>query len=70
MSSVFLVVKPSKIMSYPLYKILYTKKRIESYSIMRTIIPPNKILLMWGRKLQRFLSCIGEGLIWDVLAGA
>ena len=30
-----------------LYKILYPKRRIESYSIMGTIVSPNKILLKW-----------------------
>ena len=31
---------------YSLYKILYPQRRIESYSIMGTIVPPNKILLI------------------------
>ena len=31
---------------YSLYKILYPKRRIESYSILGTIISPNKILLI------------------------
>ena len=30
---------------YSLYNILYPKRRIESYSILGTIISPNKILL-------------------------
>ena len=30
---------------YSSYKILYPKRKIESYSIMGTIISPNKILL-------------------------
>ena len=30
---------------YSLYKILYPKRRIESYSILGTIVSPNKILL-------------------------
>ena len=42
-SSVFLVVEPSKIIF--LYKILYPKRRIESYPIVGTIVSPNKILL-------------------------
>ena len=42
LSSVFLVVKPSKFIS--LYKILYPKRRIKSYSILGTIVSPNKIL--------------------------
>ena len=33
---------------YSLYKMLYPKRRIESYSIMVTIISPNRILLIWG----------------------
>ena len=43
MSSVFLVVKPSKILF--LYEILYSKRRIESYSMLGTIVSPNEILL-------------------------
>ena len=42
------MVEPSKIISYSLYKILYPKGRIESYSMLSTIISPNKILLSWG----------------------
>ena len=30
---------------YSLYKILYPKRRIQSYSILGTIVSPNKILL-------------------------
>ena len=29
-----------------LYKILYPKRRIESYSILGTLVSPNKILLI------------------------
>ena len=43
---VFLVVEPS-ITLYSLYEILYPKSRIESYSIMGTIVSPNKLLLIW-----------------------
>ena len=32
---------------YSLCKILYPKRRIESYSILGTIVSPNKILLIW-----------------------
>ena len=42
MSSV-LVIEPSKIIF--LYEILYPKRRIESYSILGTIVSRNKILL-------------------------
>ena len=60
-SSVVLVVEPSKIV-YSLYKILYPKRRIESYSIMGTIVSPHKILLKWN---------IGKAkLIVDDSAGA
>ena len=31
-----------------LYEILYPKRRIESYSIIGTIVSPNKILLKWA----------------------
>ena len=31
---------------YSLYKILYPKRRIESYSILGTIVAPNKKLLI------------------------
>ena len=37
---------------YPLYKILYPKRRIESYSILGTIVSPNKILLNRSFTLQ------------------
>ena len=43
-SSVFLVVEPSEIIF--LYKIRYPKRRIESYSIMGTIVSPDKVLLV------------------------
>ena len=33
---------------YSKYKILYPKRRIESYSIMGTIVSPNKMLLKCG----------------------
>ena len=33
---------------YSLCKILYPKRRIESYSIRGTIVSPNKILLILG----------------------
>ena len=39
MSSVLLVVEPSKM---TLYNILYPKRRIESYSILGTIVSRNK----------------------------
>ena len=39
----FFVVEPSKIIF--VYKILYPKRRIESYSITGTLVSPNKILL-------------------------
>ena len=39
-SSVFLVAKPNKIIF--LIKILYPKRRISSYSILATIVSPNK----------------------------
>ena len=42
-SNVVLVVEPCKII-FP-YKLLYPKRRMESYSIMGTIVSPNKILL-------------------------
>ena len=45
-SRVFLVVEPSNIIF--LDKILYPKRRIESYSIMGTIVVPNKILLWYS----------------------
>ena len=43
MSSVFLVLEPSKVIF--LYRMLYPKRRIESYSILGTIVSPNKILV-------------------------
>ena len=43
MKSVFWWLNPVRL--YFLYKILYPKKRIESYSILGTIVSPNKILL-------------------------
>ena len=36
------MVEPSKIMSL-IYKILYPKRRIESYSILGTMVSPDKI---------------------------
>ena len=44
MSSVFLVVEPSKIIF--LIYITIPKRRIESYSVLGTIVSPNKILLI------------------------
>ena len=38
------MVEPSEIIF--LYKIRYPKRRIESYSIMGTIVSPNKVLLV------------------------
>ena len=38
---------------YSFYKILYPKRRIESYSIMGTIVVPNKILLTWDSRGQQ-----------------
>ena len=46
MSSVFLVVEPRKIIPY--IKCYTPKRRIQSYSIMGTIVSPNKILLLWN----------------------
>ena len=43
--------------SYTLYKILYPKRRIETY-IMGTIVSPNKILL----KRMLFKPQVGRGL--------
>ena len=62
MSSVFLVVKPINIRLYSLYKILYPKRRIESYSIMGTIVSPSKLLLrwIWG-------GCHNYGPLWAFL---
>ena len=42
----FLVVKPLKF--YSVYKILHPKRRVESYSILGTIVSPNKIPLNLG----------------------
>ena len=38
---------------YSLYKILYPKRKIYSYSIMGTIISPNEIQLTWDFKSHR-----------------
>ena len=38
---------------YSLYRVLYPKRRIESYSIVGTIVSPNKILLNWDFTSQR-----------------
>ena len=46
MSSVFGWLKLVRL--YSLYKILYPKRKISSYSILGTIVSPNKILLTWG----------------------
>ena len=46
-SSMFLVVKPNKI--FLLLQNTITKRRIESYSVLGTIVSPNKILLMCSR---------------------
>ena len=59
---------------YSLYEILYPKRRIESYSIMGTIVSPDQILLIW-----RFLKLavplkmgykgtyrVIQGLHWDI----
>ena len=43
LSNVFFVVKPSQIVF--LTKILYPKRRIESYCLLGTIVSPNRILL-------------------------
>ena len=45
---------------YSLYKILYPKRRIESYSIMGTIVSPNKILLIWGASKTDWGMLFGE----------
>ena len=55
----FFVVEPSKI------KILYPKRRIESYSMMGTIVSPNKMLLkclsaQTQPKMQRRLEPLPE----------
>ena len=44
MSSVFWL---NLVRRYSLHKILCPKRRIESYSIMGTIVSPNKILLIY-----------------------
>ena len=52
------MVEPSKII-FLVYQILY-KGRIESYSIMGTIVSPNKILFTSGSGLSAFspeLAC-------------
>ena len=46
LSSVFLVLHIVRL--YSLYRILYPRRRIESYSILGTIVSPNNILLFWG----------------------
>ena len=54
----FLVVEPRKIIFF-IYKILYPKRRIYSYSILGTIVSPNKILLIF------FFSSVGTlGMTW------
>ena len=37
----------NRVRLYSLYEILYPERRIESYSIMGTIVSPNKIRLLW-----------------------
>ena len=69
MSSVFLG-KPSKIIS--LIKDTIPKKKIESYSIMGTIVSPNKILLMcnYVRILQELTTNYRDlGVDLKVLGG-
>ena len=59
---------------YSLYEILYPKRRIESYSIVGTIVSPNQILLIWRfRKLAVPLKMgykgmyrVIQGLHWDI----
>ena len=46
MSSVFWWL--NLVSSYSLYKILYPKRRVKSYSILGTIVSPNKILLIYA----------------------
>ena len=43
---------------YSLCKILYPKRRIESYSIMGTIVSPTKILLMSSTPMQNCLIIV------------
>ena len=51
MSSVFWWLNPVRL--YSLYKNIYTKRRIESYSTMGTKVSPNKILLMWAAGMTK-----------------
>ena len=46
LSSVFWWLNPVRLNF--LYRILYPKRRIESYSMLGTTVSPNKILLIWG----------------------
>ena len=46
---------------YSLYKILYPKRRIYSYSILGTIVSPNKILLLSFRPWGYFEGMMGLG---------
>ena len=55
-----------------LHKILYPKRRIESYCMMGTIVSPNKILLSWGDHISlvpatSFLQSSGRAVItWQL----
>ena len=60
----FLVVKPSKIIF--LIQNIYPKRRIESHSIMGTIVSPNKILLSCF-KTQPYCKRVYKHLLSDNL---
>ena len=53
----FLVLEPSKIIF--LYRKLYSKRRISSYSVLVTIMSPNKIRRKWGPGVDLKRLCVG-----------
>ena len=60
---------------YSLSKMLYPKRRIQSYSILGTIVSPNKVLLIWGFPkirgtilgVPRIRTTLFWGLYWGSL---